>query len=128
MECNREYYDLLSKARPYIASNSPALDDSPALDRVEFSLQANTDTNSDVGQQVTVEEQGGSVVSENENGAQSNDQDFVRVTMAQFLEHMLSPDGGQRDRKSAIQTVNEVRCIINILDGMLKNLFERNKS
>ena len=49
----------------------------------------------------------------------------VDSVMAKFLNHIMSPDGGKRERKSSLQSVREVRTIVSVLDNKVENLLDR---
>ena len=51
--------------------------------------------------------------------------DEVEATMAKFLVHLMSPDGGKRENKSSVQTVQEVRTVVRVLDNKVYNLVNR---
>lgn len=51
----------------------------------------------------------------------------VDRAMSLFLAYMMSPDGGRRENKSAIQAVTEVRSVVDKIGGNLSDLLERKK-
>ena len=58
------------------------------------------------------------------SGHASKSESSTEVVMAKFLSYLLSVDGGKRERKSSVQVVTEVRTVVSVLDGKVKNLLE----
>ena len=54
--------------------------------------------------------------------------ELAEATLAKFLVYLLSPDGGKRERKSCLQTVNEVRTVISVIGYDLRKLLDRCQS
>ena len=132
MKPGSDYYELLSKARNFSRGFSDTLPIDTAF-TIEHEVipvaqneldDANSETRSSSNDQVTNEGEGSNYGNNDVTIAPNN---FTRVTLARFLDYLLSPDGGQRENKSLLQTVNEVKCAINVLDGKVGNVFDKRK-
>lgn len=106
LEANEEYYALLRSSRPVSKSNEAPREE-PSVDLETNFINPVTEAEHNDSE--------GSTSFDN-NG-----------TMQQFLAYLMSPDGGQRERKSSLQAVSEVRTVVNVLGGQLINLFNKNK-
>ncbi|XP_057305349.1 uncharacterized protein LOC130642277 [Hydractinia symbiolongicarpus] len=106
LETNEEYYALLRSSRPVSKSNEAP--------REESSVDFETNFNNPVTEA-------------ERNDCESSTSFDNNGTMQQFLAYLMSPDGGQRERKSSLQAVSEVRTVVNVLGGQLINLFKKNK-
>ena len=128
MDIGPEYYELLAVARifiPYTAAERKICRESLRRENerqafVAQALERNSAEHDD--SDVSFE------IDENETTDQvHHSADNVNSTLSKFLVYLMSPDGGKRERKSSLQTVQEVRTIVSVLDGKLENLLVRLK-
>ena len=124
MDTGEEYYGMLKQARTFIPFNG--------AERKVFreSLRREDERRSLVVQAVATSNPE-CVENENENDMRIDQNLTVDVdvnsVLSKFLVYLMSPDGGKRERKSSLQTVQEVRTILSVLDGRLENLLDRLK-
>ena len=137
MNVGAEYYETLKSARPYkpytsevkerIRGSLRREDEHQKLPTTETQGYKRVDKTSihtpSCSEDESIENEGDfeekGPVTESINGSSASE------ILSKFLVHLLSPDGGKRERKSSLQTVNEVRTIISFLGNKVDNLIDR---
>ena len=126
MAVGDEYSALLKSARPYVPlTKNMRSKIKERLQREENRRVAREDENDALPE--NSEEESGNVSSEEKVDDLNEASTEVNIVMSKFLHHLLSPDGGKRQRKSALQTVREVRTMAFVLDNKVENLLDRFK-
>ena len=131
MKRDEEYYQLLKEAKPHIPYTKEVRKSVRESRKREEQRKAwaseEHETETEVQQNIlsaTIHTDSESLSDSNKTTAETKFGE-VDAVMAKFLAHLLSPDGGKREYKSSMQTVQEVRTTISALNDKVYNLVDR---
>ena len=111
MKFGPEYYNLLKCARTYNPNTNDGVRVNDTRGKIGIALsQQEDDVVAELGQvqEDAVDDQSDSEIEE----GQTDQPDNQEGILSRFLDHLMSLDGGKRERKSSLQTVHEVRTVV----------------